>query len=236
MKESQDVKDKKYLKGISKTIYILAKIGKTLTIIAIPCIIIAMITIFIVMNKFEYQENTILFDNERVATLKEDIGGINIEFNEKANTKNIYLDITKNFSDTISVISLKKFLDNNSQNAIIAYIEITLLMAGVFVVLVMLTLQHVEKLFRNIYTLKTPFMEENTLHLKNIGILMMISVGIEIVTGIILSLIIDNDLGFTLNAYSVIEILIVFSMYYIFKYGCKLQEKSTMVIYSDNNE
>ena len=224
-------KDAKRLKGVSKVIEVLAKIAKVLMIIAIPFIVIGMILILFVMKKFDYQENTLFFDKEPIATLNEDINGITINYNEKNEEKSFYVDLTKDFADAVSIITFKKFLDNNSFSKITLYIEIACVFAIAIIVVSMLSLSHVTKLFKNIRTLDTPFTEENTLHLKSIATLLIINVAISLVVSIVLALIMDTDYDFTISSYGLIEILVTISMYYIFKYGCNLQEKSKLKIY-----
>ena len=226
-------KDAKRLKNVSKVIEVLAKIAKVLMIIAIPFIVIGMVAVLIVMKKFDYQENTVFFDNKPIATFKEDINGISISYNEDDEEKSIYVDITKDFADAVSIISFKKFLDNNSFNKIVLYFELAMLFAIAIIVVSILSLRHTEKFFQNIRIKDTPFIEENTLHLKSIAMLLTINTGISLMVNIVLSIIINTDLNYTISGISIMEIFVTVCAYYIFKYGCNLQAKSKMKIYEE---
>lgn len=228
-------KDQRNLKGISKAIYIIAKIGRVLMFIIIPFIIIAMIISALVINKFDYQESTIFFDKEPLATLKEDMNGVSISYYDSENNQ-VYIDMTKNFSSAVSVLNFKKFLDNNSKGMLIFYTQFALVFAFVVIVVAIIILGHLEKLFRNIYNGYTPFTEENTIHIKKMFILMLVNIGISIAFNIIFSLILNQDINYSFSFYGIMEILFVIGIYYIFKYGTILQTKSKMTIYSENNK
>ena len=224
-------KDAKRLKGVSRVIEILARISKVLMIIAVPFIVIGMILILFVMKKFDYQENTIFFDKEPIATITEDINGVTINYNENNEEKSFYVDLTKDFADAVSIITFKKFLDNNSFSKITLYIEVALAFAVAIIVISIISLSHTVKLFKNIRTCDTPFIEENTLHLKKIAIFLIVNVILNIILSIVLALIIDSEFDFTISSIGLSEILVTICAYYIMKYGCNLQEKSKLKIY-----
>lgn len=226
-------KDAKRLRGVSKIIEIISIIARLLMVIAVSFIVIGMISIIFVMKKFDYQKNTIFFDEHPIATISEDINGVTINYNENNEDKSFYIDITKNFADAVSIITLKNFLDNNSLSKITLYIELACIFAIAVLVVSIRVLRHIEKLFKNFRIGNTPFIEENTLHLKSIAKLLTINVIMSLVVSIILSIIINTDYDFAVSIVSIGEILITICAYYIFKYGCNLQTKSKLKIYSE---
>jgi len=226
----ENEKDEKNLKGLSKAIYILAKIGKIMVTIAIPFMVVAMILMGIVMEKIEYRENTIYFDNEKVVTLNETINGIEFDFNNDFNGKGILSITTQGMDDISEGLEIKKFLDNNKIGKITLFIELSFAFVIVTLVVSRMILAHLEKLFKNIYE-KSPFTDENTKHIYMIARLMLLNICISIIMSIVLGLITKNEIKFNIGSYTVMETLILFSVYYIFKYGTNLQSKSKQEIY-----
>ena len=222
--------DKKYLKGVSKALYILSNIGKVLLTIAIPFIVLAMVLLFVVFNKFDYRDNTIYFDNERIVSIEESIDGVT--FYNESKVDNI---VKFEDDDKFAALKIKNFLDNNGTGKILWFIEIALLFGTGMIVVTRMILKKVACFFKNIYKNNTPFTEENTNYLKSISILMMVNIGINILGNIILGLIINYDTEVIFGVGSIYETLIVIVMYYIFKYGTMLQEKSKETIYDEGN-
>ena len=228
MKEKLNEKEKKYLKRISKVLSVFASIGKVLVTIAIPLTIISMIILFVVFNKFDYHNNTLYFDNDRVFTIEEDNDGMTIVYDDKT-SELLKIDI----EDQVTLLKVKNFMNNNVKGIILAYIEIYLLSVVAMAVVSRMILDKVKRFFGNIHDGNTPFTEENTESLRKIWILQLVNLGISIVVGIILQILISSDTSELLEVNGIFEILTVIVMYYIFRYGTMLQSKSKMTIYGE---
>ena len=224
-------KEKKYLKGVSKALGILSKIGKVLLTIAIPFMVLAMLVLFVVFNKFDYRDNTIYFDNEKVVTIEKSDDGMNFYDNGKLD-KIIKFDS----EDKYEVLKIKDFLDNNGKEKFLWFIEIALLLGTSLVFVTRMILGKAACFFKNISENTTPFTEENTNYLKSISILMLVNIITSFVGNFILELMVNLDSEVIFGIGSIYETLIIFVMYYVFRYGTMLQERSKQNIYGDVNE
>ena len=219
-------KDKqRKLKVLSKIIYILAKIGKILTYIAIPFIVLGMVVIPILMNKIDIKNDRII--------LKDKGNSISIvEKNDKL-TINVKDAKVAEVTSAKDISKIKDFFNNNSKGTIIAAGETALAFALISIIIAIILLRRVEKLFKNINKNDTPFTCDNVEHIRRIAFLMIINIIIPAVASAVIELILKVDLNIHFGAYNLIEILALYVLVYIFEYGCKLQQDSKCKIYGE---
>ena len=173
----------KKIKGISKAIYILARIGKIITTIAIPIIVFLLIVTPIFISNIELKDNTIVFKGSRIddkITITEEKSNDGITLQLRAN--GILIADEKN-QDTI--LQMKSVLENNSKVQIIAFLEIGYVCLILCLVLYRMTLSRLEKLFININEGDTPFTLENVRYIKQMAKLMIAALILPSVGGII---------------------------------------------------
>ena len=228
MKEKLNEKEKKYLKRISKVLSVFAAIGKVLVTIAIPLTIISMIILFVVFNKFDYHNNTLYFDNNRVFTIEENNDGMTLVYDDET-SELLKIDI----EDQVTLLKVKNFMNNNGKDKILAYIEIYLLSVVATAVVSRMILDKVKRFFGNIHDGNTPFTEENTEFLRKIWVLRLVNLGISMVVSIVLQILISSDTSDLIEVNGIFEILTIIVIYYIFRYGTMLQSKSKMTIYGE---
>lgn len=228
MKEKLNEKEKKYLKRISKVLSVFAAIAKVLVTIAIPLTIISMIILFVVFNKFDYHNNTLYFDNNRVFTIEENNDGMTLVYDDET-SELLKIDI----EDQVTLLKVKNFMNNNVKDKILAYIEIYLLSVVATAVVSRMILDKVKRFFGNIHDGNTPFTEENTEFLRKIWVLRLVNLGISMVVSIILQILISSDTSELLEVNGIFEILTIIVIYYVFRYGTMLQSKSKMTIYGE---
>ena len=138
----------KKIKGISKAIYILSRIGKIVTTIAIPIIVFLLIVTPIFISNIELKDNTIVFKGARIddkITITEEKSNDGVTLQLKAN--GILIADEKN-QDTI--LQMKNVLENNSKGQIIVFLELGYVCLIICLVLYRMTLSRLEKLFINI--------------------------------------------------------------------------------------
>ncbi len=223
-REIYNEKDRKNLKGISKALYILSKIGKVFTIIAIPLVILSIVLILVISRKFDYKENTLFFNEEPLVSFKEDSEGLTI-VDKEGNRVNLKIEI----NDEANLIRIKKIIDETSKEKIVTFVCLALVSTIIVLVITWMLLRQYEKLFKNISDFDTPFKDENVLLLRNICQLLIIEVVVSIIISFVLQLLFFNiDLHF--NTINIFKILVAFIIYYIFKYGTMLQKKSKLTI------
>lgn len=219
----------KKIKGISKAIYILSRIGKIACKIAIPIIAIVMIAIPFFLKNIEvengkltwsgYNNKWSIIDNGNKVILKYD-DHITIADADSMKVNEEYIEILK----------------NNPKYVVISYIEIGFLLLAVSLLLYEMTLHRLEKLFINIHEGNTPFTLENVQYIKGMAKLMIIALILPKCGGIILQGLLTADFGIDLELFDIIQILFLFGISYIFEYGYELQQDTKAKMYGLENE
>ena len=237
IEEKKDIKDysiekedQKRLKGISKFIYIVTKIVKVFAIIGIVGLIIAMIAVPIVTSniKTEKQEDKNVlkvFDTNVYYTRSES----RIELYEKDKIED--KTIIKSQDEVKTLNKVFDYLEENDMTKVTIFIEIEFVLFIAILIVEILILNKVYKFFKNIHDKSSPFIEENIDLLKNIGKLLIINIVITFVISMISSIILDSTIN--INSGTIYEILGVFVLMYIFKYGYKMQKETKGKIYSE---
>ena len=220
------------MKGLSKAIYVIARIGKIMVTIAIPIIIICMLFLPYLVKNVDVINNKMTFNgsSEGLTVVEENIDN-NITFRLKY--KNIVIADVSN-QETIAKIG--EVLENNSKSLIIAYLEIGLLFLVINLFLYRIILKHLEDLFIDINNGDTPFTLKNVHHIKQIAFLMIATIVLSTIPGAMFELILKSDLNVELELFDVVQILFLFSMAYIFEYGHEIQLDSKGKMYGDENE
>lgn len=215
--------ERKNLKGISKAICVLAKICKVFIIIGIVGLAISAIVLPFVLKNIKVVGNEIKYNNKTAIsyeTLEDNkiqikIGGEQIDTVE----------------DELALTTIKNFLDNNSMEKIIFTVEMCLVVSIIYMVVVYIILNHLDKLFKNIREKDTPFIEENVTHFRKMAAYMISAIVIAIIMSTVLSIMYNNDVLTFNTSYSVLTILVLFGLSHVFDYGMSLQKDSKKKIY-----
>ncbi len=215
------------MKGLSKAISIMAKIGKVVCIVCIPIIAITMIILGICINKVEINNNEIIWNGKDTISVIETNNDLSININDKT------FAYTKNQTE---IIKIKEILENNSKMTIFGYVETGLTFFIIGLVLIIIMLKSLENLFNNINKGDTPFTLENVGYIKKMAYLMITITILPDVVGIIFETILQMDLNIGFEMFSLIEILFLFSIAYIFQYGYEIQLDSKGKMYGNENE
>ena len=218
-------KEQSFLKGISKVISILASIGKFLLYFAIVSLVICMLVIPKFMRNLKaYDDKIVLsYSEEKVTLVKEDDSLVKVYVNDKEQSK---IKDVKGFDD------LYKLINKHSNKTLIGYSEALILIVILYIYLISLALKHLSKLFKNINKEETPFIEDNVVHLRKMGLYMAAMVIIPPIVSVIFHACTDLKFNFSLDISSAVEALFVIALSYIFKYGCSLQKGSKKTIYN----
>lgn len=225
LKKEQQTK----MKGLSKAIYIIARIFKIMTIIGAVCIAITMGTIGFLSSQLKVENpGTIkIFGEEITYTRNSNLIEIGYEGNIESFTSYEEVRILNEVLD---------FIENKSLYVSVGLIESALLVTIFTLILINRTMNHLEKLFVNIYSGDTPFTKENIDHIKHMAMIMIGTIILPNIAGIIAELVIQEDLNIGFELLDVIYILFLLSMAYIFEYGYELQLDSKGKMYGDENE
>ena len=216
-------KKQNQVKSLSNVICLIGKIGGIVLKVAIPFIILAMILIPFIVNNVDISENKITFRTENIKAIGDKLELFDI----------IVFDLDEDISSE-EVISI---FEKNSRYEIIGYLETGCLCLVVELIVMIIILKYVENLFDNIKNNNTPFTLDNVNYIKRISYLMIALIMVNPLAETFFSLIYNvsgNTGGFELM--SILEILIIFSMSYIFEYGYEIQKDSKGKMYGKDNE
>ncbi len=215
------------MKGLSKAISIIAKIARIVCLVSIPIIIVSMIILGVVTSKIEVKNNELVFNGNEV-----------IRIEEKDDKASLIVDdstITE-LNNQSEIVKLKEFLESNSKVLIIGYIEVGFLFLIVSLILVSIMLKALENLFNNINQGDTPFTLENVGYIKKMAYLMIAVTILPSIMGVIFEVVLQMDLNVGFELFSLVEILFLFSIAYIFQYGYEIQLDSKGKMYGEENE
>ena len=216
-------KKQKEVKTLSNVISLIGKIGAIVLKIAIPFIILAMILVPYIINNVEIKNNEIGFKTENIKIIDE-------------NKIEIHDIIVSEFDIEDEDYDVIEMFNNNSNAKIIGYIEAGLVFLLIDIIIMIFILKCVEKLFNNIKNNNTPFTLDNVTFIKKISYLMIALIIITPISGVIFdSLLGLSDGNSPFELMSILEILIIFSMSYIFEYGYEMQKDSKARMYNEEN-
>lgn len=215
------------MKGLSKAISIIAKIGRIVCIIGIPIIIASMIMFGLIINKVNITDNEITWSGNDIISITEIDNRVSLKINNE-----LVADIT----DPNDIIKIKDVLQSNSKIMIFSYVEIGFACLIICLILSIIILKALEKLFNNINKGDTPFTLENVSYIKKIAYLMIVVTILPSIIGGIFEIILQMDLNVEFEIFNLVEILFLFSIAYIFQYGYEIQLDSKGKMYGDENE
>ena len=217
------------VKGLSKAIYIISRIGKFFIRIGIVMIAVAMLIVPAVgVNIRKSGNNSIKIFNKvvnyerdsEIIKIVTDYNTYKVTEKDKIEKLDVVLDYVE--KNDLFMVSLLFF-------CALLFIEITLL-------LTYYVLKHLDDLFTNIYSGDTPFTMENVDHIKKMAYLMIGLIIFPSFINLPISAFVGKDVDFDFHGANLLYILILFSMSYIFEYGYQIQLDSNGKMYGDDDE
>lgn len=218
----------KRMKVLSKIIYIVARIGKILTIASSIAVLVTMIALPIITSNIKVDGNKATIFNEVVEYQREDTKIIL----KQGNREEI---ITK--SEDLKVVNeIINAIENNELTKITIFTEVAFACLVATLILLYLTFRHLEELFVNIHNGDTPFTIDNVKHIKMMSYLLIGVTVLPDICGVIAELIMKIDLNIGFGLMDLLYIIILYSLSYIFEYGYEIQLDSKGKMYGDENE
>ena len=208
------------VKSLSNVISLIGKIGSIVLKVAIPFILIAMLIMPYIINNVEVKDNELSFKTNNIKIIDDD----KIE---------IFDIMLLDLEDEMVVDEIIEIFNENSKYKLIGMFELAMVFILISIIIMIIVLNHVDKLFTNIKNNKTPFTLDNVNYIKRISYLMIALIIIDPISSIMFELIGISDVSSGFELISIIEILIIFSMSYIFEYGYEIQKDSTGKMYND---
>lgn len=219
LKKEQQVK----MKALSKCISTFSKIGKVFSIICFSFVLVFMIILGLVINKIDVINNQIVYNNsDNVLKVEEKSDNLSISiFNLKALSIDSAEEIDK----------VKEILSSNSKLINIGYVETALVFIATSFVFIYILLNLLEKLFNNIHNGDTPFTLENVGYVKKLSYIMIVLAILPNIINAILDDLLKINMSSNYPVFSIIQILFMFCISYIFQYGYALQLDSKGKMY-----
>lgn len=212
------------IKGLSKAIYIITKIGKIVTLILAPIILLCMIALPLILSKIDVKDDAFVVNGKTKIEVIEDEKGVHLKYDDH---------IIAFEGDEKAITIVKDVLQNNSKAYIIGYSEVSLTVALILLVITYLALRNMEKLFKNIHDGETPFTLENVNYIRKVANLLIAIIVIPVILNLASSLVFKKTMDISISGVTITEILFLFSMSYIFEYGYKLQLDSNAKMYGE---
>lgn len=216
----------KKMKGISKAIYVTARIGKIVVVMSAIILAVLLMLLPIIANGIEITENNISFYGENY---KYEIDEKNIIVTEEKTGKS-----TSIYVDTDS--DLQEYYNSHSKTFLIVSTEVVGISLIAFLGITFIILRNIEKLFINIHNDDTPFTLENVKYIRKIAMFLIIAIIAPTVCGGLFQAFAEVDMNVGIELMDLILVLIIFSMAYIFEYGYELQLDSRGKMYGNEDE
>ncbi len=217
------------MKGLSKCIYTLSRIGKIILIVAMFCLVLTMIVTPFITRNIEFKDNNVVeFFGEKIEYIRDENSFTIIYDGEK--------DVIDSSVDVNSLNQMTIWGEKHSMVVLTGFIESVFVFLFATLVILYFIFKYLEKLFINLYNLETPFTMENVKYIKTMAILMIVATVLPNVTGVIAEMFIGENLGVSFELLDLIYILFLFSMSYVFEYGYEIQLDSKGKMYGEINE
>ena len=210
----------KRVKTLSNIISLIGNIGKIVMMVAIPFMVLAMVLVPYVISNVEVVDNKVELTSDNI---------------EVVDNKTIQLFgvAVIGIDEEISEGEVLEIFNDFSKGEIILYIESGFIFVLVDIVICIFIFSFVEKLFKNIKENNTPFTLDNVNYIKKISYLMIGLIIISPIGGMLFNIIKPGiEAESTFGLMSILEILIIFSMSYIFEYGYEIQKDSKGIMYN----
>lgn len=216
----------KKMKGISKAIYVTARIGKIAIVLSAIILAVLLIALPIIANGIEITENNISFYGEN--------------YNYEIDEKNIIVTEEKTGKSTSIYVDtdsdLQEYYNSRSKTFLIVSTEVIGISLIAFLGITFIILRNIEKLFINIHNEDTPFTLENVKYIRKIAMFLIIAIIAPTVCGVLFQAFAEVDMNVGIELMDLILVLIIFSMAYIFEYGYELQLDSRGKMYGNEDE
>ncbi len=218
----------KKMKGLSKAIAIIAKVCRIIIIVFIPVVVATMIILGILTNRVVVIDDEIKMNvNHSIVKIVEENNKVAITIDDK---------LVAETSSQNEIVKVKEIFQNNSKWMVFGYIEVGFLFLVISLIFIEKMLYSLEKLFHNIHNGDTPFTLENVGYIKRMAYLMIIVTILPNVGGVIFEVLLNMNLGVDFELFTLVEILFLFSIAYIFQYGYEIQLDSKGKMYGEENE
>ena len=214
----------KQMKGISKVLSLIGKIGGIVVKVGLVFSIIAFISIPFLFKTIDVKDGKLVSTSDKIKIVEIDKSyDLRIDNSTLANGSRGDIKRLTN--------SIEKF----SKPVVLIFLESGLAFIIAFLILLIKSLKHLELLFTNINKGDTPFTLDNVKHIKNMSYLMIACVIVSSIGESLLEIPFRAVVQLDFNLVNIVEILFLYSMSLVFEYGHEIQLDSKGKIYGDED-
>jgi len=213
------------MKGISKILLLVGKITSIVLRVAFGFLIAAMILLPIGFKYVDIEDGKIVSKDKKIQIVE--VGkSTEIRIGDHV----VATDVKQSDIDNISPA-----IERYGEPGVIILLEVGMVFLGAFIIVLIKSLGHLEKLFKNINEGDTPFTLDNVEHIKMMAYLMITCIVLSAIGQTILNIPLRSEIDLDFNVLNVIEILFLYSMSLIFEYGYEIQQDSKGIMYDKEN-
>ena len=213
------------MKGISKILSLIGKIGAIVARVGLVFVIIAMVTIPFAFNYIDVKDGQLVSNNNAIKVVEYD-NQLDIRINDSTAVTNIK-------SNDVNMMA--NAIEKYSKPGVVIFFELGFAFLVAFLIVLIKTLKHLELLFDNINKGETPFTLENVNHIKKMSYLLIACIILSAAGQTAMNIPMDSDIEFSM--FNIVEILFLYSMSLIFEYGYEIQLDSKGKMYGgEENE
>jgi len=215
----------KRVKVISNILFMIGRISKIVLRVLVGVVAVIMIVFPILISSIDVKDGKITAANEYVEVTELKNGDTRITTSKN---ESVVTDIEKD-----DVEKIETALSIHSKATFIVLLESGFGMFLVYLLLLSMVMNYLDKLFSNINKGDTPFTIENVSYIKKMSYFM---IGCIIASGFgssLLGLSIGEEISF--NTFGIAEILFLYALSYIFEYGYHIQKDSKGVMYDEES-
>ena len=221
-------KEQKRMKGLSKAIYVVARIFKVVASIGMVVAVVLLIGSLIVLPKAKFDtanEKITVYGEEYTYKVKDNKIEVSNE-GEKAVLLKFDVDEKE---------EVEKFINTSTgyKISLMSMVSISLFLSCFFLYRMLFNL---EKLFLNIHDMDTPFDTANVNYIKMIALNLLLYVLVPDIFGGIASVLFNIDFSVEVNMIDYLFVVVVITLAYIFKYGYEIQLDSKGKMYGNVEE
>jgi transcriptional regulator with XRE-family HTH domain len=213
------------MKGISKILLLVGKITSIVLRVAFGFLIAAMILLPIGFKYVDIEDGKLVSKDKKIQIVE--VGkSTEIRIGDHV----VATDVKQSDIDNISP-AIERF----GEPGVIILLEVGMVFLGAFIIVLIKSLGHLEKLFKNINEGDTPFTLDNVEHIKMMAYLMITCIVLSAIGQTILNIPLKSEIDLDFNVLNIIEILFLYSMSLIFEYGYEIQQDSKGIMYDKEN-
>lgn len=213
-------KKQKHVKALSHAISLIGKIGSIVLKVAIAFVVASMVLMPYIASSIEVTDDKVTITNENIKVIDN-------------KTITLYGVATIGVDEEVSEEQILEIFDNHSKTELLIYFALGSIVLIASLILTIIVLNNVEKLFKNIEDGETPFTLDNVQIIKKISYYLIAAILVMPVSDILFNQIINQNETSFIDLMTILEILIIFSMSYIFEYGYEIQKDSKGIMYNE---